>query len=160
MTKPNHVTPSTMLQLVILKLKLPYFSITTIGNRTNTSQNALLLIDLEVLQIHIDNIALSNKSLVDSVPSIRLSCENMFASWASSDNRAIVLDLWRSIASTMKQMIQLLAQKLNCRKLLSMDVTLQHQKLQIQNYGISKFFGHSCGTPKSTKQQNTFRIPP
>jgi hypothetical protein len=99
---------------------------------------------LEVLQIYIDNIALSNKSLVDSVPSIRLSCENMFA----SNNRAIVLDLWHSIASTMKQMIHLLAQKLNCRKLLSMDATLQHQKLQIQNYWISKFFGHSCGTPK------------
>jgi hypothetical protein len=77
MTKPNHVTPSTMLQLVFLKLKLPYFSITTIGNRTNTSQNTLLLINLEVLQIYIDNIALSNKSLVDSVPSIRLSCENV-----------------------------------------------------------------------------------
>jgi hypothetical protein len=84
---------------------------------------------LEVLQIYIDNIALSNKSLVDSVPSIRLSCE-MLASWAASDNRAIVLDLWHSIASTMKQMTHLLAQKLKCRKLLSMDVTLQHQKLQ------------------------------
>jgi hypothetical protein len=83
MTKPSHVTPSTMLQQVFLKLKLPYFSITTIGNRTNTSHNTLLLIDLEVLQIYIDNIALSNKSLVNSVPSIRLSCENMFASWAS-----------------------------------------------------------------------------
>lgn len=93
MTKTNHVTPSTMLQLVFLKLKLPYFSITTIGSRTNTSQNTLLLIDLEVLQIYIDNIALSNKSLVHSVSSIRLSCENMFASWASSDNRAIVLDI-------------------------------------------------------------------
>jgi hypothetical protein len=115
---------------------------------------------LEVLQIYIDNIALSNKSLVDSVPSIRLSCENMLASWAASDNRAIVLDLWHSIASTMKQMTHLLAQKLNCRKLLSMDVTLQHQKLQIQNYWISKFFGHSCGTPKSTKQQNTSRNRP
>jgi hypothetical protein len=159
MTKHNHVTPSTMLQLVFLKLKLPYFSITTIGNWTNTPQNTLLLIDLEVLQIYIDNIALSNKSLVDSVPSIRLSCE-MLASWAASDNRAIVLDLWHSIASTMKQMTHLLAQKLNCHKLLSMDVTLQHQKLQIQNYWISKFFGHSCGTPKSTKQQNTFRIRP
>ncbi len=149
-----------MLQLVFLKLKLPYFSITTIGNRTNTSQITLLLIDLEVLQIYIDNIALSSTSLVESVPSFRLSCENMFASWASSNNRAIVLDLWHSIASTMKQMIHLLAQKLNCRKLLSMDVTLQHQKLQIQNYWISKFFGHRYGTPKSTKQQTTFRIPP
>jgi hypothetical protein len=109
---------------MFLKLKLPYFSITTIGNWTNTPQNTLLLIDLEVLQIYIDNIALSNKSLVESVPSIRLSCENMFASWAASNNRAIVLDLWHSIASTMKQMIHLLAQKLNCRKLLSMDVTL------------------------------------